>query len=98
MRAAPHHYRNTEVPEGTVVLIEIEGAAGGRWFLQRGAESWALLIKTGQPPATHVSIPQDAAWRLFTKGMRPEQAKALASIRGDTVLAEPFFQMISVLA
>jgi uncharacterized protein (TIGR03083 family) len=98
MRGATHHYRKTEIPEGTVVVIEIEGGAGGRWFLQRGAENWELMIKTGQPPATHVSIPQDAAWRLFAKGMRPEQAKALASIRGDAALAEPFFQMVSVLA
>jgi uncharacterized protein (TIGR03083 family) len=98
MRATPHHYRNMEVPEGTVIVIGIEGEAGGRWFLQRGAKNWELLIKSDQPPATHVSIPQDAAWRLFTKGMRAEQAKALASIRGDAALAEPFFQTVSVIA
>jgi hypothetical protein len=66
--------------------------------LQRGAKNWELLIKSDQPPATHVSIPQDAAWRLFTKGMRAEQAKALASIHGDAALAEPFFQTVSVIA
>jgi uncharacterized protein (TIGR03083 family) len=98
MRATPHHYRTTEAPEGALVVIEIEGEAGGRWFLQRGAENWELLTKSYQPPATHVSISQDAAWRLFTKGMRAGQAKALASIRGDAALAEPFFQTVSVIA
>jgi uncharacterized protein (TIGR03083 family) len=98
IRATPHSYRDTKAAQGTVVEVEITGAAGGRWFLQRHTEKWELLIGTNAHPATSLSIPQDAAWRLFTKGIRPERARTLATIRGDASLAEPFLRTVAVLA
>jgi len=98
MRATPHAYRNTQATEQTVVQIEITGTAGGRWFLQRNRNSWESLIATDVIPKAELSISQDAAWRLFTKGMRPEESARLAEIRGDSALAEPLFGTVAVIA
>jgi uncharacterized protein (TIGR03083 family) len=98
MRALPYTYRNTEAAEGTVIEVEITGEAGNRWFLQRRGEGWELLIGTHISSETRLSIPQDAAWRLLTKGLSPAQTKSLATIRGNMALAEPFFESIAVIA
>jgi uncharacterized protein (TIGR03083 family) len=98
MRATPHVYRDMVVPEGTAVEITITGEAGGRWFLSRGEHGWELLLACDAEPTTSLAIPQDAAWRLFTKGLRGEEARKAATIRGDTQLAQPFFQTIAVIA
>ncbi|NYF79689.1 maleylpyruvate isomerase family mycothiol-dependent enzyme [Granulicella arctica] len=98
LRAMPHSYSNTAAPEGTTIHIEITGEAGNQWFLERSSTSWELLTATSTPPTTHISIPQDTAWRLFTKGIRPEQALSHATITGDPAMAPPFFHTLSVLA
>ena len=98
MRATPHTYRETEASEETVVEFEVTGAAGGRWFLQRQRNAWELLVGTPLPPAATLSISQDIAWRVFTKGIHPDHARSLTTIRGNAALAEPFFRATAVLA
>lgn len=98
MRATPHVYRDVSAIEGTTVEIRITGEAGGTWFLTRGCEGWELLLASDVEPAASIAIPEDAAWRLFTKGLRGEEAKRLATVRGDVVLSEPFFRTVAVIA
>jgi hypothetical protein len=44
-----------------------------------------------------VILPQDMAWRIFTKVIDPETAQASALVRGDTALAPSIFRTVSVI-
>jgi uncharacterized protein (TIGR03083 family) len=98
MRATPHVYRDVAAPEGSAVGITITGEAGDRWFLSLGKHGWELLLACEGEPATSLAIPQDAAWRLFTNGLRGEGARKVTTIRGEARLAQPFFRTIAVIA
>jgi uncharacterized protein (TIGR03083 family) len=98
VRALPHAFRHTAATQGTVVRIEISGEAGGYWLLQRNQETWELFLGADPAPAAEVVITQDAAWRLFTKGMDGDRARSLATIRGDYALAAPVFATVAVIA
>jgi uncharacterized protein (TIGR03083 family) len=101
-RALPHHFRHTAAPEGTVVKFAISGEAGGVWFLQKvihahPGRGWELGLEADARPAAEVTLPQDAAWRMFTKGIDGDQARALAAIEGDALLASPVFATIAII-
>ena len=55
--------------------VAIEGAAGGDWTLRREAEA-GVLCRCGAAPTAKVTLSDDSAWRLFSKGLAPEQARA----------------------
>lgn len=59
---------------------------------------WKLLA--GKPPApeAEVVLPEDAAWRLFTKGISKEMAQSQAIVQGDKVMGEQMLQMVSIIA
>ena len=97
VRALPHSFRNTPAPEGTVVRLEISGEAGGVWFLIRAGRLWQLTLESEAEPAADVILPQDTAWRLFTKGTDPERARASSRVRGDAPLASSIFSTVSII-
>jgi uncharacterized protein (TIGR03083 family) len=109
VRALPHTYRDVDAPPGTHVLMEITGDAGGRWSLVRGDGSnhrgteahrsaWALHESVDSAPAATVTLDQETAWRLFTKGIDPATARDRATIAGDVGLGEFALRMVSILA
>jgi uncharacterized protein (TIGR03083 family) len=97
LRALPHTYREVEALEGTRVVFEIMGEAGGEWTLVREGGGWSLY--TGSPGAAdcRVRMDQDTAWRRMTKGLTPEQALARMEIAGDRTLGEPVAGMLSIM-
>jgi uncharacterized protein (TIGR03083 family) len=97
VRALPHSFRNTPAPVGTSVRFEISGEAGGVWFVYKAEEAWTLLLDSIAEPAANVSISQDIAWRLFTKGIDRERARSLSVIVGKAGLAAPIFGTTSVI-
>jgi uncharacterized protein (TIGR03083 family) len=97
VRALPHAFRNALAPAGTSVRFEISGDAGGVWFLHRAEEAWNLFLDSTAEPATNVVLPQDTAWRLFTKGIDREKARSLAVIGGKTDLAAPIFATTAII-
>jgi uncharacterized protein (TIGR03083 family) len=102
VRALPHNFRHAVAPAGTVVRFEISGPAGGVWFLhqteQAGLEqSWIFILEPPAEPAADVILPQDIAWRVFTKGMDREKARARSVIRGDAALASPIFATTAII-
>ena len=98
MRSLPHSFRDLAAGEGTLVRINITGDAGGSWFLEKGKDGWNLDKNGEGPPATEIAIPQDMAWRFFTKGVTPDAARRSATIHGQAVLAERVFQTVAVIA
>jgi uncharacterized protein (TIGR03083 family) len=97
VRALPYAFRNSQAPVGTSVRFEIAGEAGGTWFVYRGEEAWTLVLDAQVEPATNVVIPQDVAWRLFTKGMDREKARSLAVIDGRADLAAAIFATTAII-
>jgi len=97
VRALPHAFRNTTAAAGTSVRFEIAGEAGGVWFLHKAEEAWTILLDSPSEPATNVVLPQDTAWRLFTKGIDREKARSLAVFGGKADLAAPIFATTAII-
>jgi uncharacterized protein (TIGR03083 family) len=98
VRALPHTFRDSVAAVGTHVTLDIEGIAGGMWTVRRDAASWSLHTGAPDAPSARVTLPQDAAWRLFTKGITPAQARAHARLEGDPALAAQVLETVSVIA
>ena len=56
-----------------------------------------LALESEVAPAADVVLPQDVAWRMFTKGVDGERARGLAVVRGDVPLVSPIFKTVSVI-
>jgi len=98
VRAMPYTYNNVFAPEGTRVTLEIAGDSGGKWTIQREGETWVLSVGTEQLVDAEVTIDQEDAWRLFTKGIDPAKVRTRSTLKEDKSLGEKIFQMISIIA
>jgi uncharacterized protein (TIGR03083 family) len=98
LRALPHRYREIAAPDGTSIVFAIRGTAIYRYTLRRESDAWHLLKGAEAKPAAAVDIAEQDAWLLLTKGMRGEEALRKAGIEGDAHLAQPFFDVIAVMA
>ncbi len=98
LRALPFRYRETAAPSGATVTIRVTGPAGGDWTLLRSDGKWLLHTGLSRQPAASIDIPQDAAWRLLTKGLAPAEAKKRSEVFGPESLTAPFFDTLSVMA
>jgi uncharacterized protein (TIGR03083 family) len=97
-RALPHTYREVIAPEGTAVLLTLRGDSGGDWIVVRAGTRWQLYRSADSAPQAHVTLDQDAAWRLFTRGIDAKTAIRQARIEGDQALALPIFDLVSIIA
>jgi uncharacterized protein (TIGR03083 family) len=99
VRALPFTYQGVSAPDGWTVRFTIEGEAGGVWTLVRGAAGWRIFAGGGgATPATTVRLDQDAAWKLFSKGLDQESARRSIRIEGDPRLGEPVLGSLAVMA
>ncbi|HWF90377.1 MAG TPA: maleylpyruvate isomerase N-terminal domain-containing protein [Pyrinomonadaceae bacterium] len=97
LRGLPHLYRDTDAASGTVVLIEITGDCGGHWFLAKQSVKWEL-VKEPADAATRITIPQEIAWRVFTRGIDRDLARQQIKIEGDPVLGNRVLELTAVIA
>jgi uncharacterized protein (TIGR03083 family) len=97
IRGLPFLYRDVEAAIGTAILAEISGECGGRWVLVRDG-AWRLVQDSPQEFAAHVILPQDLAWRVFTKGIDRSEARAKVELRGDPDLGEKILQLTAIVA
>src|SRR6266700_7075142 len=98
LRALPFRYRNVPAKPGTLVEIIVSGECGGTWYLYRAVDSWQLIGEPYAEAVSDVTIPHEIAWRIFTKGIDPESARAQVTITGDANLALPVLGMVSIVA
>ena len=98
MRALPFTYRNVSAAAGTAVRITVSGECGGSWNLLHEDTGWVLTEREQNPPVAETTIPQEIAWRIFTKGI--DRASALAQVRmtGDAALTLPVLGMVSIVS
>lgn len=98
LRALPFAYRAISVPPGTYVQINVSGECGGSWYLRRVDQAWELLREPAGEKASETTIPQEIAWRIFTKGIDRESALSQIKITGDTKLGQRVLGMVSIVA
>ncbi len=97
VRAVPRAYQDVEAPPGTSVALRLEGPSGGGWTLLRDGV-WKLRDGAAESAAASIALSEDAAWRLFTKGLSAESAAAQSRVSGDRELAAHFFRTLAVMA
>jgi uncharacterized protein (TIGR03083 family) len=96
MRALPFHYRSVSAPPGTAIRFHVAGDCGGDWHLFRG-DAWMLAGEPAGTIAATVTIPQDIAWRIFTKGIAREKAREQVGVNGDAALGYHVLDMLAIV-
>jgi len=98
VRALPHTYRDVAVTDTTVVKLVVTGDAGDVWYVVGEANGWSLYKAVELQPVCVVTMDQETCWRLFTKGIDKEQARAGVQIEGDEALGEKMLDTVSIIA
>lgn len=98
MRGLPRTFRHVKAVDGASVSIEITGEAGGEWSLVGAGINWELFEGMDPDAACKVQMDQDLAWRLFTRGVTPQDARQRVQMEGDTLLGDRVLEMVSIMA
>jgi len=77
--------------------LEISGECGGRWLLSRRSTQWRFVKPLEGEFASRVVIPQELAWRVFTKGIDRDSARKQIEVEGNRDLAEKVFQLTAIV-
>jgi hypothetical protein len=96
MKALPYTYRNIEAANGSVVHVFVTSDAGGSWFIKKESSGWKACDE--DKVTASVTIDPETAWKLFSKGISPQEARSAVELEGDTRLAEHALNMVSVMA
>jgi uncharacterized protein (TIGR03083 family) len=98
LRALPFTYRNVSAEPGTLVQVTISGACGGSWYLYRAEQTWQLIEEPLGDKVCETRIPQEIAWRIFTKGIDRDSALSQVKVVGDRALGLHILGMVSIVA
>lgn len=98
LRALPFAYRTVAAKPGTYLQIIISGECGGSWFMHRAGDSWQLLAEPFGEKVSETTIPQEIAWRVFTKGINRQSALSQVNVAGDAALGLHVLEMVSIVA
>jgi hypothetical protein len=80
-----------------LLVLEISGECGGRWFLRKGPSGWGFVNAPDDKFASRVTIPQELAWRVFTKGIDRDSARAQITVEGNRDLGERVLQLTAIV-
>jgi uncharacterized protein (TIGR03083 family) len=97
IRGLPNLYKTVVEPPGTTVTVEISGECGGQWFLCRNPTEWQLRTRPAEAAAACVTIPQEIAWRVFTKGINSADVLARVRIQGNPALGERVLGLLAIV-
>jgi uncharacterized protein (TIGR03083 family) len=95
--ALPRSFQAVEAQTGTVISIHTHGDVSRDWLLVREDDQWRLYEGGPKKTQAAISLPDDIAWRVFTKGIPLEHARQHAKITGHTQLAEKVLETISII-
>ena len=62
-----------------------------------GQPRWRLIAPAEGQPASETTIPQEIAWRVFTKGILREQAARQVRVDGDADLGYHVLDAIAIV-
>ena len=94
--ALPRAYESVRAPEGTEVCIIVAGPSGGAWSIRRAGARWRI-VGEGERADAEVRIPEELAWRLFTRMVDPEAASSGIRRRGTSELTEPACRAVAIM-
>ena len=97
MRALPYAYRSVAAHAGSLAQFNIMGECGGSWYLYRDGEAWSLIASPAGEKISETTIPQEIAWRIFTKGIAPEEARIQVQAMGDEAVGLHILNVISIV-
>jgi len=98
IRALPRTYLTTNAEENSSVTVSIWGESAGCWTILRENRAWNLYQGAPDNPTAEVSMDQDIAWRLFTRGIDPDRAIKKLIFKGDKSLGLKVLDMVSIIA
>lgn len=97
LRALPYHYRDVKAEPGCVLCFVFQGMEKKHYFLHFEDNHWELLANSNSEPACVVTIHDEDAWKIFTKGIQREEAIQRSPITGDRDLGLQIFDLIAVM-
>jgi uncharacterized protein (TIGR03083 family) len=98
IHALPHTLRAVEAAEGTRLRVRITGESGGTWQAVRTSERWQLGHDESSGVDATLTLDQEVAWRLFTRGISSIQALPNVLLEGDHRLAATALKMVAIIA
>jgi len=96
--ALPVALKSIHRAENTAVVLRISGKSGGIWTTRQEKGTWILHQGGIGKYSARVSIPDEIAWQLFTRGMKPTDAQKHMTVQGDQELGKKILDMVSILA
>ena len=84
--------------DGARLRLRIIGDAGGAWQAIHAAGRWQLCRDEPSAVDATLTVDQDVAWRLFTRGISVAQAWPNVSLDGDQRLAATALEMVAIIA
>ncbi len=97
LRALPYAYRNVSAKQGAYAKFNISGECGGSWYLFRDGGAWKLIASPIGERISETTIPQEIAWRIFTKGIEFDDARTQVRVTGDEAVGLHILKMISIV-
>jgi len=84
--ALPFALKDVEADASSTAQLTITGASGGSRTAIKMTEVWQFDVSTDDPTGS-VTMDQDTAWRLFTKGISREIGRDASTLTGDPGIA-----------
>ncbi len=97
VRGLPHAFRDVQADPGQTVLLDISGAAGGKWTLSYDATRWTIHAGEPSVPTTRVSLSDDTAWKLLFNALPEQETVHAIHVDGQLELAVPLLRARSVI-
>jgi uncharacterized protein (TIGR03083 family) len=97
LRGLPYAWRDIAAPEGTCAAVEIAGDCGGIWQLRKEGGGWRFAAPSADC-AARIAIPQEIAWRVFTRGIARAEAEQHVHTKGDRDLALRVLDLTAIVA
>ena len=99
MYALPHTLREVKADKGSIVQMKITGDVFGDWYVRFNGKNWEQIELTSRSLVkVVVSIDFYAAWKLFSKSLRPYDLKDKIRIQGNQELGKVAIEMVSFMA
>jgi len=97
LRGLPHRFQKVDAREGTNVAIEIAGDCGGSWVLSKSNARWKIGEGTTADWTSRITIPQEIAWRVFTKGIARDSAREQSLLEGEKSPGEAVLGLTAIV-
>ena len=94
----PRTFQSVSTNSDVVIKISTTGSVIRDWVLISRNDKWQLLEGRVEHPSASVSVPDDIAWRIFTKEILPEDARKQVELSGNQELAGKVLDTISIIA